>query len=154
MRTCVVCGRDFAYEPKPGRPPVTCSPDCQREHKARQTDESRRRSAGRKCPPDKHATSTGYYTYKCDCDKCRQWARDYQRDYRAAKRPAATKTRRTTGRSEAKRSRTRRHVRDAAMADLVARGWSYRRIAAHLGCSVGSVHNAIKRAEMDTPDHN
>jgi hypothetical protein len=147
MRTCVVCGGEFAYEPKPGRPPVTCSPECQREHKAR-------RGATRKCPPDKHGTATGYSWYKCDCAKCRHWARDYQRTRRSATRSDTTKTRRTTGRSEAKRSRTRRHDRDAAIAELVARGWSYRRIAERLGCSVGSVHNAIKRAEMNTPDHN
>lgn len=106
-----MCGREFDYEPKPGRPPVTCSPECQRKRKSSKSEESRDRHAHRKCPPDKHGTSTGYTWYKCDCAKCRRWARDDKRARRAATRSETAETRRTTGRSQAKRSRTRRHRR-------------------------------------------
>ena len=93
---------------------MTCSPECHKASRARQTGESRNRTANRKVPPGFHGTSTGYTNYKCGCPKCRRWARDYRQTRRAAEREAAGQTvvtRKTTGRSKAKRSRipSRRH---------------------------------------------
>ena len=73
-RICVVCRQSFDYEPKPGRPPVTCFPDCQRARKTVKTEESRTRHAAQDCPLDKHGTATGYTFYKCDCSLCTRWA--------------------------------------------------------------------------------
>jgi hypothetical protein len=83
QRSCAVCGKPFDYEPRPGRPPVTCSPECQRTRKTRKSEESRSRVAAKECPPDKHGTSTGYTQYKCGCTKCTRWARLYKQERRA-----------------------------------------------------------------------
>lgn len=83
MRECAECGTTFDWQP-PGRAPMTCSPECQRVRKTRQSEESRQRAAKKGCPPDKHGTSTGYSHYKCDCEKCLQWARNYKQHRREA----------------------------------------------------------------------
>ena len=88
-----------------------CSPECRRKRKASQDKARRTAVAKRPCPPDKHGTATGYTDYKCGCDDCRRWARDDQRARRAAARPETAATRRTTGRSTAKRSRSRATVK-------------------------------------------
>jgi hypothetical protein len=87
--TCPVCGTEFEYEPRPGRPPVTCGKeDCRRSRKTRKTEESRRRAVARGCPDDLHGTATGYSWYKCGCAKCNEWSRlDMQE--RRAKRKAS-----------------------------------------------------------------
>ena len=81
-RSCAVCGLTFEFEPRPGRPPMTCSPDCQRARKSAQTEESRTRHASLDVPDDKHGTATGYTFYKCDCDECARWARLYKQERR------------------------------------------------------------------------
>jgi hypothetical protein len=84
QRTCAVCGRQFEHPPKAGRPPLTCSPECQRIRRTRLGDGIRAYHASRQdCPPDKHGTSTGYSFYKCDCPKCSRWARLYKQERRA-----------------------------------------------------------------------
>lgn len=82
--TCPVCHEDFEYEPKPGRPPVTCGKEeCRRARKTAKSEESRNRAAAKDCPPDKHGTATGYTFYKCDCTDCSRWARLYKQERRA-----------------------------------------------------------------------
>jgi len=87
---------------------VTCSPECQRKRKNQLTKDYRERYARKKVPPEAHGTRNGYNIYGCDCPKCRRWARDYKRDRRAATQDETTVTRRSTGRSKAKRSRAHR----------------------------------------------
>jgi hypothetical protein len=82
-RQCAVCGRDFAYEPKPGRPPMTCSPECARTRKNAQSERSREALAAGGCPPEAHGTATGYTVYKCGCPKCSRWQRLYMQRRRA-----------------------------------------------------------------------
>lgn len=80
-RQCAVCGREFDYAAKPGRPPVTCSPECARKRKNRQSGVNW--GASRECPPEAHGTATGYNTYHCGCAKCSRWARLYKQGHRA-----------------------------------------------------------------------
>jgi hypothetical protein len=83
--TCPVCGEQFDYEPRPGRPPVTCgSEHCRRARKNRKSEESRRRAMNKDCPPDKHGTATGYGHYRCGCPKCSEWSRLYTQQRRKA----------------------------------------------------------------------
>lgn len=82
IKQCLVCGREFTYEPRPGRPPVTCSPECQRTRKTRKSEESRLRAEDEGCPEHLHGTSTGYSHYRCSCFKCTAWARNYKQTRR------------------------------------------------------------------------
>jgi len=84
MRECVICGALLDYEPRSGRPPVTCSPDCHRIRKNQKSEESRQRAVSRGCPDDMHGTSTGYSHYKCHCPQCTKWARLYKQERRKA----------------------------------------------------------------------
>jgi hypothetical protein len=84
-KTCSECGRYFPYEQVGrGRPPLTCSDDCQRLRHNRLSYASRDRLAAKGCPPDKHGTNTGHSVYKCRCNKCTRWARLYRQKRRAA----------------------------------------------------------------------
>lgn len=93
MRVCAECGKEFEWNSgilgRTGRAPMTCSPDCQRARKTRQSEQSRQRAAKRGCPPDKHGTSTGYSHYKCDCSLCSRWARQYKAQRRRALKEGA-----------------------------------------------------------------
>ena len=88
-RACAVCQRTFAYEPYPGRPPMTCSTDCQRKRKNHQSERCRQRAAARGCPPGQHGTVTGYSHYLCGCYACMRWAREYQQARRAKAKEAS-----------------------------------------------------------------
>jgi hypothetical protein len=81
-RKCAVCKRSFEWQPHPGRPPMTCSPDCQRRRKNLVSERSRQRAAARGCPGDMHGTMTGYAHYLCGCPACMRWAREYQQERR------------------------------------------------------------------------
>ena len=85
-KQCAVCGRDFEYQAKAGRPPMTCSPDCARIRKNRQSEQSREALAAGGCPPDEHGTANGYTLYKCPCSKCSRWQRLYMQDRRAKRK--------------------------------------------------------------------
>ena len=85
-RECAVCGKGFEHEPARGRVPMTCSPDCARIRKTRQSEQSRQRAAKRGCPPDKHGTSTGYSYYQCTCTLCSKASRLYRQARRRAVR--------------------------------------------------------------------
>jgi hypothetical protein len=88
IRQCAQCGRDFEWEPtgRGGRPPLTCSPECQTARLTHQKEASRGRFANQPVPLEYHGTATGYFNYKCGCRKCTKWARDYKQERREAKR--------------------------------------------------------------------
>jgi hypothetical protein len=77
---CVECGKAFPLVRGPGRTQLICSADCRRTRKNRQKTEWRKRT---ECPPHQHGTVTGYTTYECDCDPCRQANTEYARRRRA-----------------------------------------------------------------------
>jgi hypothetical protein len=81
---CAVCRKEFEYQPRPGRPPVTCGDKaCHRANRTGKILAARgRKAATQECPPDKHGTSTGYNEYKCGCSECSRWARLYQQQRR------------------------------------------------------------------------
>lgn len=86
-RHCLVCGRAFDW-PGRGRPSETCSPECHRQRKNGQREETRQRAVARGCPANLHGTSTAYTHYKCTCAKCKLWARTYKQHRRKARKEA------------------------------------------------------------------
>ena len=78
-RVCVVCQEVFRIERRPGSPPITCSPECQRKRRNQKIREWR---AVTECPQSAHGTITGYATYQCACDECRTAERLYMRERR------------------------------------------------------------------------
>jgi hypothetical protein len=83
-RMCVVCGDVFTVERRPGAPPITCSSKCQKKRRNTKIAEWRART---ECPPEKHGL-TGYTTYQCDCDVCREAERIYMQERREKQRTA------------------------------------------------------------------
>lgn len=82
MRQCLVCGQEINEPTVRGRPVVVCSDRCRLDRKNTQREASRQRAVKRGCPPDKHGTCTGYTQYKCDCERCKGWARSYKQHRR------------------------------------------------------------------------
>jgi hypothetical protein len=84
---CVECGKSFVWKRNgPGRAPLICSEECRSVRRYRQKDQWRKRT---ECPPHQHGTVTGYTTYECDCDLCRQANTEYARKRRAKAREKA-----------------------------------------------------------------
>lgn len=81
-RVCVVCRDVFTPERVPGRPPITCSEECQ---KKRRNDKIAEWRVGAICPPKAHGTITGYNTYQCPCSLCRRAERLYIQERRNTK---------------------------------------------------------------------
>jgi hypothetical protein len=75
---CVECHASFEREE--GKCQVICSPDCRRQRRNRQQLAWRSRC---ECPQHLHGTISGYGTYGCRCDICREASTAYNRQKRA-----------------------------------------------------------------------
>ena len=83
IRKCVICSETFTVEKRAGAQPITCSSECQRIRRNAKIAEWRSRA---QCPEHLHGTITGYNTYHCDCDECRNAERLYMRERRNQKK--------------------------------------------------------------------
>jgi hypothetical protein len=84
MVRCVECDELFdPTQPGTGRPRKICSGGCRKHRRNRQQLRWRK---SRTCPQYLHGSISGYGTYGCRCENCREANTVYTREKRAKQR--------------------------------------------------------------------